>query len=237
MRRLLTRLAARQKAADAFPGSRAYWDARYAQGGNSGAGSYNRLAKFKAQYLNDFVSKNGVGSVIEFGCGDGAQLGLALYPQYFGVDVSQTAVLRCRQAFASDPTKRFDIVPPEGETFDLSLSLDVIYHLVEDDVYERYMEQLIAVSRSWIIVFASNFAQAEAADRAPGSTADHVRHRRFSDWMETHAVGWTLVEHVPNPYPWKQDQPTETTFADFYLYRLSSGAALVERRAPRSAST
>ena len=221
LRRLLTKFTAGGSVSDAFPGSRAYWDARYARGGNSGAGLYNRLAKFKAQYVNDFVRKNRVESIIEFGSGDGAQLQLARYPKYFGVDVSKTAVGRCRQIFASDPTKRFDIVPPEGETFDLSLSLDVIYHLVEDGVYEQYMAQLVAASRSWIIVFASNFDQAEASVRAPGSTADHVRHRRFSDWIETHAVDWTLTEHVPNPYPWRQDQPTETTFADFYLYRRS----------------
>jgi hypothetical protein len=32
-----------------FSGSKAYWENRYADGGNSGAGSYNRLADFKAE--------------------------------------------------------------------------------------------------------------------------------------------------------------------------------------------
>lgn len=37
---------------------------------------------------NDFVRARGIDSVIEFGCGDGAQLALAEYPAYGGIDVS-----------------------------------------------------------------------------------------------------------------------------------------------------
>ena len=44
-----------------------YWEARYRDGGNSGAGSYGRLALFKARFLNDFVRSENVQSVIEFG--------------------------------------------------------------------------------------------------------------------------------------------------------------------------
>lgn len=31
-----------------FSGSASYWENRYVRGGNSGAGSYNRLSEFKA---------------------------------------------------------------------------------------------------------------------------------------------------------------------------------------------
>ena len=47
-----------------------------------------RLAAFKAEVPNDFVRARGIDSVIEFGCGDGAQLALAEYPAYVGIDVS-----------------------------------------------------------------------------------------------------------------------------------------------------
>ena len=36
-----------------FPGSEKYWEKRYIAGGNSGAGSYGKLAEFKAEVLND----------------------------------------------------------------------------------------------------------------------------------------------------------------------------------------
>src|SRR5262245_1803168 len=84
-----------------------YWESRYRSGGNSGSGSYNRLAQYKADVLNKFVSDNNVGSVIEFGSGDGAQLRLAHYPQYVGVDVSRTVLEATIRQFADDPTKRF----------------------------------------------------------------------------------------------------------------------------------
>ncbi|MCL2283845.1 MAG: glycosyltransferase family 92 protein [Fibromonadales bacterium] len=59
-----------------------YWEERYANGGNSGDGSYNCLAQFKAEILNDFVKEHSVNSAIEFGCGDGSQLSLVKYPKY-----------------------------------------------------------------------------------------------------------------------------------------------------------
>src|SRR5580704_5652224 len=77
-----------RKPALVFQSSDQYWNDRYRNGGNSGPGSYNRLAYFKAEVLNQFIRDRGVEKVIEFGCGDGAQLRLAEYPSYIGVDVS-----------------------------------------------------------------------------------------------------------------------------------------------------
>ena len=37
--------------------SNKFWNDRYANGGNSGAGSYNELAKFKADIINNFIEK------------------------------------------------------------------------------------------------------------------------------------------------------------------------------------
>jgi hypothetical protein len=64
-----------------FKGSSNYWNRRYKDGGNSGPGSYDRLAEFKADFLNRFVGENRITSVVEYGCGDGAQLSLARYPE------------------------------------------------------------------------------------------------------------------------------------------------------------
>src|SRR5690606_41175429 len=38
-----------------FMGSQAFWEANYARGGDSGAGSYGEMADFKAEVLNRFV--------------------------------------------------------------------------------------------------------------------------------------------------------------------------------------
>src|SRR5260370_40522100 len=129
-----------------FRSSAAYWERRYTHGGTSGVGSYGDLAKSKATFLNDFVRGHGIKSVVEFGCGDGNQLSLADYPSYVGLDVSRAAIGLCRQRFATDPSKSFFLYDgtcfaDRGGVFaaDLAISLDVIYHLIEDQVFETYM--------------------------------------------------------------------------------------------------
>jgi hypothetical protein len=58
----------------AFKSSETYWIARYKRGGDSGRGSYGKLAQFKAGVINKFVEANKINTIIEFGCGDGNQL-------------------------------------------------------------------------------------------------------------------------------------------------------------------
>jgi hypothetical protein len=198
-----------------FDGSANYWEERYTAGGNSGAGSYNRLAEFKAAFLNDFVKRNGIQSVIEFGSGDGAQLELANYPSYIGVDVSKAAIAATRSRFAEDASKRFyePAELPEETTAELALSLDVIYHLVEDEVFDAYMRKLFNAATRFVIIYSSN---AEA-----GAPAPHVRHRRFGDWVEGSRPDFELKAHVPNPYPFDESDPDNTSFADFYIFEPS----------------
>ena len=43
-----------------FAGSVAYWEQRYHEGGSSGAGSYGKFARFKAQFLNQFVVEHDI---------------------------------------------------------------------------------------------------------------------------------------------------------------------------------
>jgi len=169
--------------------------------------------------LNKFVADNHVSSVIEFGSGDGAQLSLALYPTYTGVDVSRTALETTRKAFAGDPSKRFihpdDLEP--GDVADLSLSLDVIYHLIEDSVFELYMEQLFTASRKFVIVYSSNTERK--------SEAVHVKHRKFTDWVERHRPDFKLVDVVKNPYPEQLQDLDNTSFADFFFFERTGVAA------------
>ena len=65
-----------------FKSSEDYWIKRYNLGGNSGAGSYDEFAEFKAEIINDFVGKNNVQGVIEYGCGDGNQLKYFEFKKY-----------------------------------------------------------------------------------------------------------------------------------------------------------
>ena len=73
-----------------------YWESRYAQGGNSGAGSYGRLAEFKAEIINQVVLEHEIKTVVDWGVGDGNQLAMLNFSEYLGVDVSRTIWLRLR---------------------------------------------------------------------------------------------------------------------------------------------
>lgn len=195
-----------------FKNSTEYWDRRYRKGGNSGAGSYNRLAEFKANFLNRFVDEHRIASVIEYGCGDGAQLKLAQYPNYIGVDISPKAVEMCRILFSGDTSKQFlqlDAGIPYPAC-DLSLSLDVVYHLVEDAMFDAYMRRLFESARRFVIVYSSNIDQEW--------TGKHVRHRHFTRWIEQNKPEWFLRFTLKNAYPYDSTDPDQTSFADFYVF-------------------
>ena len=202
----------RRRNREPFTGSATYWEKRYSRGGNSGVGSYALFAEFKAEVLNGFVATHHVQSVIEFGCGDGNQLSLAQYPTYVGFDVSSTAISRCQELFKADPHKSFRLMSEyNGENADLALSLDVIFHLVENDIFEQYMRTLFDASNQYVIIYASD------SDDNSMDEGKHVRHRKFTRWIQENLPNWNLLEYLPNRYPYRGD-PRTGSFADFFIY-------------------
>lgn len=196
-----------------WEGSASYWQNRYLAGGTSGAGSYNRLAEFKAQVLNSLVEELQINTVIEWGCGDGNQLKLAKYPQYIGFDVSMQAVNICKSIFCDDKTKSFVWSGEEGfvntQKAELALSLDVIYHLVEDEIFATYMQQLFSSSSHYVCIYSCNFDKMHAT---------HVRCRKFTDYVADNFIEWKLVKVIKNAYPYDESNPDNTSWSDFYIY-------------------
>ncbi len=204
-----------------FSGSRKYWDHRYRAGGTSGAGSYGNLAAFKAEVLNGLVREYDLESVIEFGCGDGAQLALADYLRYLGLDVSPSVLDRCRARFRGDPTKSFalytsdfprDVLP--SARADLALSIDVLYHLVEEDVFARHLVDLFASADRMVAIFSSDFDREESVP--------HVRHRVFSAWVSANIRDWRLLRRIPNRYPYREENGSGS-LAEFFVYEKERG--------------
>lgn len=206
MRKFITRLLKQR----AFAGSGKYWEDRYAAGGLSGRGSYGELASYKASVLNAFVAENRIQSVIEFGCGDGNQLSLAKYPAYIGLDVSATAIRTCINKFPEDNRKSFFLYDSlafqdSGDVFsaELGLSLDVTYHLIEDEIFHRYMSHLFDASSRFVAIYAWN---------VNGGDKGHVKHRKFSDWVDIQRPGWELMRV-------NSEIPKLPEACDFYFYR------------------
>lgn len=201
--------AKRMTARTTFKGSSAYWEDRYSKAGNSGAGSYGEVAQFKADVLNRLVAEHGVDRVLELGCGDGGQLALAEYPMYIGLDVAPTAVRLCAEKFTGDLTKSFYLY--DSEAFvdnarlfdsDMTISLEVIFHLIEHDVFDRYMRDLFDKSSRLVVIFSSN------VDGATG--VPHYRDRQFTTWVDAHLPEFELLEQVPGP---------AAATSDFFVYK------------------
>jgi SAM-dependent methyltransferase len=166
-----------------------YWERRYKNGGNSGLGSYDIDAiNFKANYVNDIIKKNNIKSMVELGCGDGNQLKLFNgYKKYIGNDISITAVNSCKEIYKDDPTKEFeyDINKIMSVNYDMSLSLDVIYHLVEDSVFYRYIDDLFSMS-DIICLYTTN------TDKLKGST--HIKHRDVEMYVNENYDSYELID-------------------------------------------
>lgn len=200
-----------------FRDSVQYWEDRYSSGGTSGSGSYGRLAIFKAKFLNEFVAEHNIKSVVEYGCGDGAQLELAMYDEYTGFDVSRTAVAMCSKKFAREPKYEFfhtsEISSKEG-SFDLSLSLDVIYLLIEDEAFYGYMSRLFGSASKYVIVYAYNFNT--------NYEAKHEKGREFLMWSEENALDWKLIDCIKNAFPYDKELPDSTSQSDFFVFEKTS---------------
>ncbi|WP_027001276.1 class I SAM-dependent methyltransferase [Hugenholtzia roseola] len=186
--------------------SKQYWDSRYSLGGNSGAGSYGQIAEFKAQVVNDFVAKNAIQSVIDFGCGDGNQLQYAQYPHYIGIDVSPKAIEICKAKYKEDSSKSFEIHDEEmvkNLKGDLTLSMEVIFHLVEDDVYFKYLSNLFESSTKYVCVYSTDYDLEKPKD-INEQAVSHVRHRKFTNDVMRIFPHFKLIETVETPFEGRQ---------------------------------
>ena len=168
-----------------------YWKIRYELALNSGEGSYGKPAMLKAEFINNFISANRITTVMEFGCGDGNQLTLAHYPSYIGYDISQHAIMRCKEIFKNDNSKVFKTaVEYNGEQAECVLSLDVLYHLIEADTWTNYIRTIFNAAQKYVIIYSTD------TDRQRLLQVGHVKHRNFSRFIAAEFSRWVLLQHA-----------------------------------------
>lgn len=198
-----------------FSGSQSYWKERYEHGGNSGEGSYGPLADYKAQFINDFCSRNAIASAVELGCGDGNQASTLKIERYVGVDISEKCIEWARRHFHRAhweflTADEFAAARTEG-MYELGLSLDVIYHLVEDEVYKTYLEDLFSAASRKVLIYSSNLDYFDPA-------FPHVRHRPVVEDVTAFQPEWSFVQTVPNPFYRHPDERGYGSFAEFHIF-------------------
>jgi CheY-like chemotaxis protein len=189
-----------------FFNSTRYWQRRYKSGRSSGAGSRGANAAYKARFINDFIRSHNIETAIEFGFGDGVQLDLCEYPDYLGFEVSRTAIQQRREQFRGNATRRFKHLDAyAGEKADLTVSLDVLYHLVESPVYDAHLTHLFDSSDRYVLLFSTCF------DGNP-SSVNHVRHRNTREWIDEYRPDWQPIR-LTTPTIERPDAA-----ADFFAY-------------------
>ena len=193
-----------------------FWDKHYQHAGDSGTGSYGRLSKFKSEIVNAFVKNEKIHTVLEIGCGDGNQLKLMEYEHYVGVDVSAHIIEADREIFQGDSSKEFYCSLTEREkyanrNYDLVLSMDVIFHLLEDEVFHLYMDDLFGLASKFVVIYSSNHEEF--------TPWPEYRHRNFTGYVADHFPEWKLIQYIPNKYPYQIGKESETSASDFYIFQ------------------
>ena len=196
-----------------------YWEQRYCSGGTSGYGSYGHLSEFKSKIINDFLKNEDIKSLIEFGCGDGNQLSQFIVDNYIGIDISSFIIKKCRKTFQDDSSKQFYT----NEEFlfkkiksPLTISLDVLFHLIEDKIFEQYMFLLFESSSQFCIIYSCDEEQ-------HANDAIHVKRRLFTEWIKINLPSWHLIHIIYNKYPDDGTRNSKTTsFSNFYIFQVQS---------------
>ena len=160
-----------------------YWENRYAQGGNSGAGSYGMEAAFKANIINHWIAQHDIKTINEIGCGDGNNLLLYDIPiSYVGYDISPKAIEICNQKTKriKNALKYYFTSNLEDMDYDadVCLLLDVWYHLTDDKVFEDLCQTLF-VDGNWKYIIAYNMDSNSQFTEDGTAFAPHLQNREF----------------------------------------------------------
>lgn len=170
-----------------------YWEHRYATGKTSGAGSRGTIAVDKAAEINALIRREQIASVVDWGCGDGYLLEqLRLPDDYLGIDISRTAIGVNLWRFGHHQFLKWN---PNSQIYihayaELALSVDVLFHLTDDDHFHRYLAKLFDSATRYVLIYSTDGPDGE-------NEAPHVRHRQW-----THLVPdpWELVRSPEGSY-------------------------------------
>ena len=143
-----------------------YWNNRYANGRNSGAGSYGEFLNRKLNWLKNLDIK----SIVDVGCGDfnfGKHL-TEMYPNvsYLGLDSSDFIIHKNSLLY---PEHKFQVVDDIPQA-DLVLCIDVLLHVLDEKEVEDLLNKL---EKSWVKYLAIT------AYERNEEMGNHVRIRKF----------------------------------------------------------
>lgn len=161
------------------------WDKRYLDGGNSGRGSYGYHAEGKAQYINNVIDTYNIKSINDLGHGDGNQL---TYFQgdfkYYGYDISTIINDRLKEQYEGNDKYTFVSSLDQMTKCDLALSLDVLYHIIDLDQWEYYLNKLFTLGK-YVVIYAVDLQL---------NVAQYFKARPFTQYIQDNFNSYTLID-------------------------------------------
>jgi len=185
-----------------------HWNNTYVTGGNSGVGSYRKdLYEYKLNFIKKLIVNQNIKSVFDFGCGDGHQLSEIVVGKdvesYIGIDISPYIIEENKKKYKDKiyynlEEYEFD----KKDTFDLVLCLDVLYHIMEENLFNQTIGNLFKLSKKYVLIYAVD------KDLLHSSTM-HFR---------------TFTNKIPNNYKLIETEklPDNVVQTTFYLYEKIS---------------
>jgi hypothetical protein len=129
-----------------------YWDKRYASGGNSGCGSIGKLRDAKWKWIQVFVDP--IKDVIDVGCGDlSFWEGKQLPDGYIGIDGSEVIIGRNKRKHPNNIFYKAQSSESLGLTAPVVFCFDMLFHIMDDDIYKKTIENLCSISSEYIFIY------------------------------------------------------------------------------------
>jgi len=129
-----------------------YWDQRYNKDGISGRGSRGAEREWRWDLINNYIPS--IDQVIDVGCGD-----LEFWKgkdciDYTGIDFSEVIIQKNKE---KRPDWKFINAPAEeyieGIKAECVLCLGVLFHIMDDDAYQKILENLCKYSTKYIVIY------------------------------------------------------------------------------------
>ena len=175
---------------------------------NSGVGSRGDLAKYKIDFINNFIKENNIKNMIDFGCGDLQIASRLEVEEYLGVDIVEH---KHPNNIKSDKFEtivcRFDKLP-RIEKAELCTCLDVFYHILSDEkkYLETAIQEIVNHSSKFIIIYAQDSYRSEFNNWRG--------HMNNSPWRQ-------IMEKYKLSLLFEQEEPQRGSSAKFFVYEIN----------------
>ena len=147
------------------------WGRDSAGKGTSGTGSTLEITREYRAYVEDFIKKQGVTSVVDAGCGDWGFSSAIDWGEasYLGVDIASDVIEVVRKKYEKGKI-RFQVgdITEELPAADLLISKDVLQHLSNDLVHKFIKNNLRKGKYKWVILTNDRGRPPRNLDILPG---------------------------------------------------------------------